>query len=127
MLPSGTQPKLYNRVGWSRFYLLRAGLLEAVGRARFKISERGLQVIRSNPPEVNVRFLEWFPEFVEFRNRSRQSRPATEGAVEDAEALEKEVPQTESPRNIGGQLSTPAPRSRTGTAGQHGKMLSALL
>src|ERR1700747_383923 len=29
LLSSGNQKKLYNRVGWSRFYLLKAGILEA--------------------------------------------------------------------------------------------------
>ncbi len=52
LLPSGSQRKLYNRVGWSRFYLLKAGILEAAGRGRFKITDRGVSVLNSNPPEL---------------------------------------------------------------------------
>jgi restriction system protein len=74
LLPSGNQRKLYNRVGWSRFYLLKAGILEAVGRGRFKITDRGLSVLHSNPPELNVPFLEQYPEFLEFRGATRQAR-----------------------------------------------------
>jgi restriction system protein len=65
-LPSGTQRKLYNRIGWSRWFLLKAGILEAVGRGRFKITQRGVSILNSKPPELNVRFLEQYPEFVEF-------------------------------------------------------------
>src|SRR5581483_1348701 len=92
LLPSGNQRKLYNRVGWSRFYLLKAGILDAVGRARFKITDRGLSVLNSNLPELNVRFLEQFPEFVEFRGSTRYSRSTSESA-EGSVPLEKEVPQ----------------------------------
>jgi restriction system protein len=92
LLPSGNQRKLYNRVGWSRFYLLKAGILEAVGRGRFKITDRGLSVLTSNPPELNVRFLEQYPEFLEFRGATRQARPATD-SLEESLQLAKDVPQ----------------------------------
>ena len=33
--------RLYNRVGWGRTYLVKAGLLEAVGPGRFQITDGG--------------------------------------------------------------------------------------
>jgi restriction system protein len=90
LLPSGNQKKLYNRVGWSRFYLLKAGILEAVGRGRFKITDRGVSVLNSNVPELNVRFLEQYPEFVEFRS-ARQSRSTSDS--EEALPFGKDIPQ----------------------------------
>jgi restriction system protein len=73
LLPSGRQARFDNRVGWARTYMQKAGLLEGTGRSRFRITERGLAVLRTAPPAINIRFLSQFPEFVEFRQRtSRQ-------------------------------------------------------
>lgn len=66
LLPTGRQTVIANRVGWARTYMKKAGLLEQTRRGYFKISERGLEVLRENPPIVNVRFLRQFPEFIEF-------------------------------------------------------------
>lgn len=66
LLPTGRQTVIANRVGWARTYMKKAGLLEQTRRGYFKISERGLEILRENPPIVNVRFLRQFPEFIEF-------------------------------------------------------------
>jgi restriction system protein len=69
LLPSGQQRVIDNRVGWARTYLKKAGLLESERRSYFRITPKGLEVLRENPPKVDVRFLERFPEFIEFRTR----------------------------------------------------------
>ena len=66
MLPSGGQRIFDNRVGWSRTYLKKAGLVESTKRGFVKITEKGLTVLSHNPDLINVRFLKQFPEFVEF-------------------------------------------------------------
>lgn len=72
LLPSGRQPTFDNRVGWARTYMKKAGLLQTTRRGCFQISQRGLQVIRANPKQVDVNFLNQFPEFLEFKNAKRQ-------------------------------------------------------
>ncbi len=80
LLASGKQSKFENRVSWVRTYLQKAGLLEATGRARFCITERGRQVLSSNPREINNRFLNQFPEFVDFHKRTgRSGRSSDDG------------------------------------------------
>lgn len=66
LLSSGQQAVFDNRVGWARTYLKKAGLLEMTRRGCFRITERGLQVLRESPREINATFLRRFPEFVEF-------------------------------------------------------------
>jgi restriction system protein len=83
MLPSG-QPAFYNRVHWARTYLAQAKLLENTRRAHFRITERGREVLREKPDKVDVRLLERFPEFNEFKLRAREAQtggrdPATLG------------------------------------------------
>jgi hypothetical protein len=72
LLRSG-QTRLYNRVGWTTTYLKKAGLLRPVGPGRFQLTERGREVLASEPAAIDVAFLEGrFPEMSEFRKaRSR--------------------------------------------------------
>jgi len=49
----------------------QAGLLEATRRGYFRISERGLQVLKGNPKIIDADYLEQFNEFQEFKKRNR--------------------------------------------------------
>ena len=80
LLPSGRKTRVDDRAGWAQTYLRKAGLLERTGRGKFRVTERGLDVLKSNPDKINIKFLRQYPEFVEFQNLSRQS------AKPDAEA-----------------------------------------
>ena len=71
LLPSGQQGIFKNRIGWARTYLKKAALIEAPRRAVFKITDRGLQTLASRPDRIDARFLEQWPEFIEFRDASR--------------------------------------------------------
>lgn len=73
MLPSGMQAAFDNRVGWARTYLKKAGLLASPKRATMQITQRGMQVIKENPPRIDVAYLKRFQEFVEFQSAKRES------------------------------------------------------
>jgi restriction system protein len=93
-LPSGIQTIIENRVGWSRTYLKKAGLLDSPRRGYFKITDRGLQVLSKDPSEINLKTLFQFEEFIEFKTKHKESNNesihqtiATE-ALDPMEALE---------------------------------------
>lgn len=90
LLPSGQQPRFDNRVAWSRSYMSKAALLESTRRGHFRITQRGREVLSKNPPEINVKFLSQFPEFVWFRakNREREETTETETLQTPGELLE---------------------------------------
>jgi restriction system protein len=90
LLPSGRQAKFDNRVGWVVTHLKKARLLESTGRGRFRITDRGIEVLRNRPTRIDLRFLNQFPEFVEFRNLARQERPEVE-EVETSERTPEEI------------------------------------
>jgi restriction system protein len=69
LLPSGRQAVFDNRVGWARTYLKKADLIESTRRVFFRITERGETVLRSNPARLDMRYLEQFPEYREFRSQ----------------------------------------------------------
>lgn len=75
MLPSGKQTTFSNRVGWARTYLSKSGLLETPRRSYFRISERGKGVLRQNPKKIDMKFLEQFPEYLEFRKEKPRNTP----------------------------------------------------
>lgn len=66
LLPSGTQSKYDNRVAWAKIYLAKAKLLETPRRAYFKITDRGLALLKQNHAKIDVKILNQYPEFVEF-------------------------------------------------------------
>jgi len=86
LLPSGLQPIINNRVGWARTYMLKAGLLSAPKRGYIRITEKGLEVLEQNPVRIDVKFLEQFPEFIEFRTIKKETSTETtkdEDEIED--------------------------------------------
>jgi restriction system protein len=82
LLPSGGQFVFSNRVGWARTYMKKAGLIESTRRGYFKITQRGVEALKQNPSEINVKFLEQYPEFIKFkeigRGREEQKKPEVE-------------------------------------------------
>jgi restriction system protein len=76
LLPSGQQGVFRNRVGWARTYLKKAVLVEAPRRGVFKITERGQKMLATNPVRIDAKFLEQFPEFMQFREVSRPESQA---------------------------------------------------
>jgi restriction system protein len=73
LLPSGQQPIFYNRVGWARTYLKKAGLIEDPRRGYFQITERGKSVLQENPSRIDMQYLRQFPEYIEFRQTTRET------------------------------------------------------
>ncbi len=91
LLPSGNQAVFDNRVGWAKTYLKQAGLLEIPRRGYFRITEKGRELLKENPPYINVKLLKRYPEFQKFQRRKR------------AKAEEKKAPataQAESPDDL---------------------------
>lgn len=89
LLPSGKQRKFDNRVGWARTYLQKAGLLIRTGRSKFRITERGMKVLQDNITYVNIKFLDQFPEFLEFRTANNKDNKLEEGVHTSQEIVEK--------------------------------------
>ena len=72
LLPSGSQAVFNNRVGWARSYLKQAGLLASPKRGFFTITQKGKELLATNPSRVDASTLEQYPEFIEFKNRKRE-------------------------------------------------------
>jgi restriction system protein len=89
LLPSGRQPRFTNRVAWAKVYLERAGLLSTPERAKFQITPRGKDVLADPPEKITIKYLERFPEFKEFRNRSSETNVTVEAETSDSDTPEE--------------------------------------
>ena len=65
MVPSGQQPKYYNRLSWSLTYLRKSGLVEMVSRGIFRITSLGVSEL-GNVDKINIKYLRKYQGFVEF-------------------------------------------------------------
>lgn len=88
LLPSGKQYTFENRIGWARTYLKKAGLLSTPSRGLIKITERGKEVLKKNPPKIDTNFLEQFPEYLEFKNYTRETEPEQTSDLTPEEILD---------------------------------------
>jgi restriction system protein len=82
LLPSGSAFLFDNRVGWARTYLKQASLLESPKRGVLRITDRGNAVLASRPARIDVKFLDQFAEFREFRARRPDGARADKSGVE---------------------------------------------
>ena len=79
LLPSGLQSIFTNRIAWAKSHLKAAGLLKSPRRGYYKILPRGLEILKTNPSRVDLRVLNQFPEYVEFRTpRNEVGEPKPE-------------------------------------------------
>lgn len=68
-LPSGPQSRFANRVAWAKSYMQQAGLLTTPRRGQFQITDRGSDLLKAPPARIDIKFLERYEEFAEFRSR----------------------------------------------------------
>ena len=66
MLPSGKQPLFDNRIGWTRTYLKKAGLVQSPSRGIYVITPAGRQVLNENPRKIDNLYLQRFESFRKF-------------------------------------------------------------
>lgn len=85
LLPSGRQATFANRVHWAKSYLGKAALIELTGRGRFRISQRGRDVLANPPERITIRFLEQFPEFAVFRGNTANQKNTIPDPVDSGE------------------------------------------
>ena len=78
MLPSGRQAVFVNRVSWAVKHMERAGLLERVRRAVYRITADGKQLLSRNPTRIDLTLLLQYPAYAEWKNRRRRKSPRNE-------------------------------------------------
>ncbi|MEB2333515.1 MAG: restriction endonuclease [Anaerolineaceae bacterium] len=91
LLPSGKQTRFYNRVGWARTYLIKSKLLEMPRRSFYKITERGKEVLKSNPDRIDMNYLKRFPEYIEFKSKENEKDKGEQKEENTEESTPEEI------------------------------------
>lgn len=91
LVPSGQQLTFDNRVSWAKTYLKKAGLVESTRWGYFRITERGFSVLEDRPDKINMKYLERYPEFTEFRNSSKSVSEESGDVQEYEESTPEEL------------------------------------
>ena len=73
-LPSGRQTVLSNRVSWALLGMERAGLVERVRRAVYRLTDEGGRLLARGLERVDDNVLATYPAFAEWKMRERQPR-----------------------------------------------------
>lgn len=85
MLPSGYARLFDNRIGWAKTHLKGAGLIESPSRARYRITQRGLDALAQNAAPINMAYLRQFDEYTAFQSGSKPTKPEAATAAETIE------------------------------------------
>jgi len=91
LLPSGQQAIFSNRVGWARTYMKKAGLLESTRRGYFRVTPRGLSMLKQNPTRIDIKVLDQFQEFRDFKATRREKVKTHEGAEREPSSTPEEM------------------------------------
>ena len=94
-LPSKSQKTFYNRVYWAKAHLKMAGVIENLGKGQFKITNRGIQILKENPSFINIKFLnEKFEDYRNLISGYRKKEDKTTLSHEDIETDDLNLNQT---------------------------------
>jgi restriction system protein len=74
-LPSGKQGVFHNRLHWAKFYMQRAGLLEATQRGLFQVTAEARALLSSSPTVINNIVLSRYPAFAGFMKHVKEEAP----------------------------------------------------
>lgn len=87
LLPSGRQRVIDNRVGWALTFLSQAGLIERPSRGVVCINDSGRKALDANPSRIDMKVLEQYPSYLEFRQRTRDAKPPSTMGTGDHAAV----------------------------------------
>ena len=76
LVPSGQQSVFTNRVSWSVIHMTRAGLVERVRRAVYRLTPQGERLLSRAPTRIDMQTLRESPAYVEWLGRTKAQSPS---------------------------------------------------
>lgn len=76
VIPSGRQRTFDNRVSWAVSYLSQAGLVARPSRGQVQITPEGRTALERYPDRIDMKVLEAYPAYREFKERTRAAKPS---------------------------------------------------
>lgn len=92
-LPSKVQKTMYNRVAWAKQYLKNSELIESPEKGLFKITQKGVAVLKEKPQKIDLRFLKnldngnQLTDNIEIDDNHIEENKTPEELIENAQSL----------------------------------------
>ncbi|WP_262710885.1 restriction endonuclease [Maribacter algarum] len=90
-VPSKQMGLFRNRVGWTRSYLKKAGLIKYPDRGVYQITDFGKEFLKTNPTKLRMKQLEQFPDYQEWRKTFIDSKTKEKPITRTGEQTPEEV------------------------------------
>lgn len=81
MVPSNRQTTFSNRVSWAITYMSRAGLVNRVRHGVYQITKEGKDLLEQNRASINMKVLEAYPSYVNWKKNSRSEKDPKSGTT----------------------------------------------
>lgn len=92
MFPSGNDIIYKNRIRFARMHLIKAGLISSPERGYIQITELGKKVLRENPAAIDLKFLDQFPSYQNFkRDLKRKQKEKRTNVTEKSNSNDLEI------------------------------------
>lgn len=91
MLPSGFARLFDNRIGWAKTHLKGAGFIESPSRAKYRITQRGLDSLANTVGPINIAHLQQFDEYNHFKSGSKAEKSVS-GLTTDSSETDEMTP-----------------------------------
>jgi len=85
LVPNGTQQLFENRIGWTRTYLKKAGLVATVKRGFILLTDEGKKVVADMPEVLDDNFLCKYDCFKKFKYPDKKDKSTEEEHIEQNE------------------------------------------
>ena len=83
-LPSGNSKIMYNRVAWAKQYLKNSELIESPEKGSFRITPKGIAILKTKPKKIDLRFL---------KNLDKENSLNTESELQETHIEENKTPE----------------------------------
>lgn len=90
LVPSGKQTLVENRVYWSLTYLKKSLLLKSVNRGLYVITDRGIELLNTNPDKIDKKLLSQYKEYRIFSNQEEECSYKEKNKNEECEDITPE-------------------------------------
>ncbi len=77
-VPSGQMGLFRNRVGWTRSYLKKAGLIKYPDRGVYQITDFGKKYLEKGPDDLRIKHLKKMPDYIEWVKTFNQDQDSQE-------------------------------------------------
>jgi restriction system protein len=88
---SSGQSTYMSRISWARTYLKQAGLLSSPARSIIQITPVGTKALNSKVEKIDIKFLEQFPDFIKFTQKSNNKSTAASASGLNLSATPEEI------------------------------------